>query len=276
MGKEIFISYSRHDKTLVFPLVELINQELGTQCWIDLKGIESGEEFEEVIMNAIEKCKVVLFMLSDNSLKSRWTKREVYYAESEGKRIIPILIDGNNLRGWFKFHFGNVDFINIQSYNHKEKLISNLKSWLGVKTGPILSSISAIQTTMQKEALTTPKEQCTIGGDYFYGRNGKARNFAEAVKWYRKAAEQGNADAQFNLGYCYLTGQGVSQDYTKAVMLYRKAAEQGLAHAQYSLGSCYEYGQGVLQDIHEATIWYWKAAKQKYADAKEALERLTK
>lgn len=131
MGREIFICYSRHDKALVLPLIEQINKELGKQCWIDLKGIESGEEFEEVIMQGIEESKVVLFMLSDASLKSPWTKREVYYAEDEGKHIVPILIDGDKLRGWFKFHFGNVDFVDIRSEEQKGKLLENLKSWLG-------------------------------------------------------------------------------------------------------------------------------------------------
>ncbi len=132
MAQDIFISYSRQDKTLVHPFVEQISKAVERDCWIDLNGIESGEEFEDVIIQAIDRCQVVLFMLSDNSLKSPWTKREVYYAEGEGKRIVPVLVDGNNLRGWFKFHFGNVDFINIRSEEHKEKLIRNLRSWLEV------------------------------------------------------------------------------------------------------------------------------------------------
>jgi len=124
MAREIFISYSRDDKDLVHPFVEQINQTLSIDCWIDLKGIEGGDEFEEVIMKAINECQIVLFMLSDNSLKSDWTKREVYYAEDEGKRIVPVLVNGGKLRGWFKFHFGNVDFIDIRSEEQKQKLIS--------------------------------------------------------------------------------------------------------------------------------------------------------
>lgn len=127
---DIFISYSRHDKEAVFPFVEQINKALNLECWIDLEGIESGEQFENVIIKAIDECKVVLFMLSDSSLKSEWTKREVYYAEGEGKRIVPVLVKGDKLRGWFKFHFSNVDFIDIRSGEQKEKLIRNLKAWL--------------------------------------------------------------------------------------------------------------------------------------------------
>jgi hypothetical protein len=133
MAREIFISYSRDDMDLVHPFVVQISKAVEKDCWIDLKGIESGEEFEEVIMKAIDECKVVLFMLSDSSLKSQWTKREVYYAEDEAKRIVPVLVNGGKLRGWFKFHFGNIDFINIRSEEQKQKLIYNLRNWLGVE-----------------------------------------------------------------------------------------------------------------------------------------------
>lgn len=131
MERDIFISYSRLDKEVVLPYVKQISEAVERECWIDLKGIESGVEFEEVIIKAIDECQVVLFMLSDSSLRSKWTKREVIYAEDEGKRIVPILVDGERLRGWFKFHFGNVDFIDIHSEEQKEKLITNLRAWLG-------------------------------------------------------------------------------------------------------------------------------------------------
>ena len=66
-----------------------------------------------------------------------------------------------------------------------------------------------------------------------------AKDEAEAVKWYRKAAEQNDAEAQYNLGVCYANGQGVAKDEVEAVKWYRKAAEQNYAAAQYNLGVCY-------------------------------------
>jgi tetratricopeptide (TPR) repeat protein len=66
--------------------------------------------------------------------------------------------------------------------------------------------------------------QCKLGVCYQFGR-GVAKDEAEAVKWYRKAAEQGNADAQFNLGLCYANGHGVGKDEVEAVKWFRKAAE---------------------------------------------------
>ena len=72
--------------------------------------------------------------------------------------------------------------------------------------------------------------------------HGVPQDYAAAVSWYRKAAEQGDADAQYNLGVMYDAGQGVPQDYAAAVSWYRKAAEQGYAGAQYNLGVMYERG----------------------------------
>jgi TPR repeat protein len=90
---------------------------------------------------------------------------------------------------------------------------------------------------------------------------------AKAVKWYRKAAEQGYADAQNNLGWMYNIGEGVQQDYAEAAKWYRKAAEQGDADAQLWLGLMYHSGEGVRQDYAEAVKWYRKAAEQGVADA---------
>lgn len=132
-SKLIFVSYSRLDKDIVFPFVKRIEQELNTTCWIDSEGIESGSQFEEVIVNAIEESEVVLFMLSDSSINSKWTKREVLYAEDEGKRIVPIVVDDKGLRKWFRFHFGNVDYIDINDEGQCDKLLNNLASWIGVE-----------------------------------------------------------------------------------------------------------------------------------------------
>jgi hypothetical protein len=71
------------------------------------------------------------------------------------------------------------------------------------------------------------------------------------VKWYRKAADQGHAKAQSDLGYMYSNGEGVPEDDAEAVKWVRKAADQGLAKAQHSLGAMYSDGEGVLKDEAE-------------------------
>jgi uncharacterized protein len=96
---------------------------------------------------------------------------------------------------------------------------------------------------------------------------GVAKNQVQAVKWYRKAAEQNVAEAQYNLGICYENGNGVAKDQVEAVKWYRKAAEQNLAEAQYNLGVCYAKGKGVAIDFVEAVKWFRKAAEQNDAQA---------
>ena len=91
----------------------------------------------------------------------------------------------------------------------------------------------------------------------------KNEDYAEAAKWFRKAAEQGIAVAQYNLAVCYYNGFGVEKDYTETVKWSRKAAEQGNDLAQGLLGECYETGRGMKrEDLAEAVKWFKKAAEQ--------------
>ena len=84
---------------------------------------------------------------------------------------------------------------------------------------------------------------------------GVLQDYKEAVKWYRLAAEQGDAFARDALGYMYNNGIAVLQDYKKAVQLFELAALQGLASAQTNLGRNYYIGHGVLQDNVLAHMW---------------------
>jgi TPR repeat protein len=93
----------------------------------------------------------------------------------------------------------------------------------------------------------------------------------QAAFWYRKAAEQGDVDAQDALGDLYYTGRGAPQDYAQAALWYRKAAEQGDADAQENLGDLYDTGQGVPRDYAEAYFWYdLAAAGENASDEKNA------
>jgi TPR repeat protein len=90
----------------------------------------------------------------------------------------------------------------------------------------------------------------------------------QAVEWFRKAADQGHARAQGNLGWMYERGRGVAQDDVQAVEWYCKAADQGDAPGQCNLGWMYERGRGVVaKDDVQAAKWYCKAAEQPEAQA---------
>jgi TPR repeat protein len=108
--------------------------------------------------------------------------------------------------------------------------------------------------------------QFQLGRAYYEGK-GVTQDFAQAVAWYEKAAKQGYARTQNSLGYAYYEGKGVAQDFAHAVALWEKAAKQGFAQAQSNLGATYHDGKGVAQDFAQAVAWRKKAAKQGHVEA---------
>jgi hypothetical protein len=98
-----------------------------------------------------------------------------------------------------------------------------------------------------------PEAQFYLG---FMNENGQGvpRNDIEAIGWYRKAADQYHAVAQFRLGNLYASGEGTRND-SEAAQWYRLAADQGLGAAQFNLGVMYAEGKGVPQDDVLAYMW---------------------
>ncbi len=96
-------------------------------------------------------------------------------------------------------------------------------------------------------------------------------DYATALREWQPVAEQGDANAQYNMGLLYALGQGVPQDFKRAAEWYEKAAQQGVAAAQYNLGVIYANGQGVPQNVTEARQWFARAAEQGVAQAEDSL-----
>jgi hypothetical protein len=113
-------------------------------------------------------------------------------------------------------------------------------------------------------------EEFKLARMYFDGK-GVAKNYAEAIQWYRKAAEQGHVKAEFYLGEMYLRGQGTKEDYAEAVQWIQKAAKQNDSQAEAALGYIYYNGKGVTEDYTEAANWYRRASDQGYALAQQSL-----
>ena len=116
--------------------------------------------------------------------------------------------------------------------------------------------------------------QFNLGVMYDTGE-GVPEDNAGAAHWYRQAAEQGHAVAQYNLGIKYDSGEGVPEDDAEAVGWYRQAAKQGHVSAQNNLGVMYATGEGVPEDDIQAYAWISIAAAQGGENAKNAKERLT-
>lgn len=108
---------------------------------------------------------------------------------------------------------------------------------------------------------SNPVAQATLG-DMYHDGNGVTQDEKEAVKWWTRAAEKGEAHSQSNLGESYMMGRGVQQNWTEAIKWWRKAAEQNIARAQTALGMALVEGRWVRQDYVEAAKWFSKAAEQ--------------
>jgi hypothetical protein len=95
------------------------------------------------------------------------------------------------------------------------------------------------------------------------------QDYAQAMLWFRKAAEHGSPDAKLDIGLMYHKGRGVPQDYAQATAWYQKAADQGDYHAQCNLGFMYDNGLGVTQNYAEAYYWFAIAAHGKTERTKQ-------
>ena len=147
-----------------------------------------------------------------------------------------------------------------------------IKGFLVATAAVLLLSLSFTGCRSAASILQQKAEQGDADAQYDLGlayANGKdvPQDYKKAVKWVQLAAEQGNAKAQYGLGVVYYKGQAVPQDYKEAAKWFRLAAEQGDAVAQYNMGFCYTKGTGVPQDYVQAYAWYNVAAAQGNKDA---------
>jgi TPR repeat protein len=99
----------------------------------------------------------------------------------------------------------------------------------------------------------------SIGRLYHRGQ-GVARDDAEALRWSRKAAEQGNADGENAVGFLLFSGRGIARDYGEALRWLRQSLDHGNMRAAANIGLVYQDGLGVPRDLAEALRWFRKAA----------------
>ena len=96
-----------------------------------------------------------------------------------------------------------------------------------------------------------------------------------ALDWYKKAADQGLADAQYAMSYAYRKGAGVAPSETEALKWLRKAAEQNHPESMFHLGNAYVDGLGVDKDEMRALSWYCKAAQAGHEAAREIIDEVS-
>ena len=115
------------------------------------------------------------------------------------------------------------------------------------------------------------------GADFAKGwAAAQSGDYATALKEWTPLAEQGDASAQYGLGFMYRNGRGVIQDYKTAVKWYTLAAEQGWANAQLQLGVSFILGEGVIEDKVYAHMWANIARSNGNENASKVLDLLVK
>lgn len=148
---DVFISYSRHDTNVVNEFVDRLERE-GFSVWIDRDGIESGDVFKRIILQAIKNSAVVLFFSSQHSNQSGWTAKEVGVAVKYQKPIIPILIDGSNYNEEVEFDLINLDFIDYQDVSVRGPMMDRLVKSLKAKIPNPIGQKKAEEARLKAEA----------------------------------------------------------------------------------------------------------------------------
>lgn len=154
--KDVFISYSRKDTAIVLPVVERLRRE-GCDCWIDVDGIESSDEFKRVLVTAIRQSKIVLFFSSKNSNSTEWTVKEINIAVKLKKPIIPVHIDDTPYDDSILFDLSGVDYVMFTDDATRnvgmERLVRSVRSKTDVQSSRQMSKMSGLQ----KEVVVTRK-----------------------------------------------------------------------------------------------------------------------
>jgi TPR repeat protein len=131
-------------------------------------------------------------------------------------------------------------------------------------------------TAQPLNALRQQAEQGSAQAQYQLGRKydlgqGIQQNYVAAASWYLKAAEQGHVNAQYSLADMYYQGDGIARDLEAAFSWFLKAAQQGNSHAQFNVAHMYYHGEGVQQNQQQAQLWMTRAAAQGDTKAQNAL-----
>ena len=120
-GFDVFISYSHQDRDIAEQICQLLDQ-YGISYWIDREGVRHGDDFKEDIFDAIVSSKILLFISSVNSNKSRNTVKEVGLAEKSNKVILPVRIDDSPYNKSLEYDLCNRHWIQLKDAGSMENL----------------------------------------------------------------------------------------------------------------------------------------------------------
>ena len=129
---DIFVSYSTKDEAFVFQITKKL-EDAGLKIWIAPRDIKKGTVYTDSIVEAIEKTKIFLLLISKNSQQSNEVNRELTMACEEEKTIIPFRLDESPIKGIFKYYLISTQHISVDKKNldaSMDKLVHEIKEKL--------------------------------------------------------------------------------------------------------------------------------------------------
>jgi TIR domain/Sel1 repeat len=272
MSGGVFISYRREDSAGFARLIyDRLARRLGPEnVFIDVDNIKPGLDFVDVLNERLSKCDALVAVIGKNwiSAADKDNRRriddprdfvglEIRAALERGVRVIPVLIDGatmprldelpDSLKKLARRHGIEISHTRFDSdIERVAKSLSFLEEEFRQREAAEAErareeqekrhAAEKAQAAEQARRLAYVDDPFLRGLSYQHGL-GVQQDYAQAMAWYRKAADQGNADAQYNIGVLYHNGRGVRQDYAQAKAWFQKAADQGSAAAQFEMAN---------------------------------------
>lgn len=166
MKYDVFISYSRKDAAVVNSFVKSMTSA-GYTIWMDIDGIETGDEFKKKIVSAIKESQVFVFFSSQVSNVSPWTVKEVNVAVNLKKTIIPIKLDNAVYDDSILFDLAGLDYIQCNKGRGDSVAVSKLIGTLKNKIGPGNASLHKVEDSEPLESQTAASGKNEVSKNFF-------------------------------------------------------------------------------------------------------------
>ena len=228
------------------------------------------QEAEKTFKDSEKKVNILKIDLEDTQNREKDLNKKLCKVRTEKTQTETDFANAQLVFERLKIKLGNInsEFKEVsENFREIQLKAKNLQS----KYDEAVSKLNEAKNNLKKLSLEElclkanygdSEAQLNLANFYYDNRLVNQNYMREAVKWYRKVAENGNSIAQCNLGFIYENGYGIQQDYEEAVKWYEKSADQGYVSAQNQLGLMYKEGLGVTKDYSKAIKLFKKAMKQ--------------
>lgn len=267
MDKEVFISYSHVDQIIADGVCGYLEQN-NILCFIANRDIPKGVTWAKIIPKALRSCKLMIAVFSRDFNLSEETDNEISIAANRHIPILAFRIADEDFDGLKEYYLTKSNWIEAFPEPEKQfgKLLNSVQILLNKTERAPFAPIISKSSDESLDYLNKAKELLST--------NGKNKDITRATFLLRKAAKQGNGEAEYLLGMAYYEGLGVSQNWDDAKNWFAKSVEHGYPNAMYQLGFMYHYGIGTEPNIMKALELYTNSQDLGYGKAMKMLGKV--